>query len=120
MRSFVRFFLLALCVTAAFAADATGKWIATFEAPDGQKRQATMNLKAEGPALTGTVSGMSGDVPIQGGKVDGDTITFHIVRSRDGQEFKIEYKGVITGDDMKMTVSFGGDRSFDVTAKREK
>lgn len=121
MRSFVQLFLTFTLAAAAFAADATGKWKASYETPDGQKRESTLNLKAEGATLTGTIVSAMGEAKIQDGKVDGDNISFSVVRNRDGQDFKLDYKGVVTGDDMKLTVSFGGgDRTFDISAKREK
>ena len=121
MRHFVQFFLIALCAAAAFAADVNGKWKASYESPDGQKRESTFHFKAEGSALTGTVSTPMGEAKINDGKVDGDNVSFSVLRNRDGQEFKLDYKGVVTGDDMKLTISFGGgDRTFDITAKREK
>ena len=71
--------LLALMAAGAMllsAADVTGKWTGEVEGRGGNKREITMNLKADGATLTGTVSGRNGDNPISDGKVDGDTITF--------------------------------------------
>lgn len=105
---------------AAFAADVDGKWKATYESPDGQKRDSTFDFKADGSTLNGTVSSARGETKIQDGKVEGDNITFNVVRNFNGQDFKIGYKGKLAGDEIKMTVSFGQDRTFDMVAKREK
>ena len=55
-------FLLLLAAVAVFAADATGKWVAQVPGRNGQMREVTFNLKADGSALGGTVSGRQGDV----------------------------------------------------------
>jgi hypothetical protein len=120
MRTFVRFFLAAMLAVCAFAAGVDGKWKATYETPDGQKRESTFDLKADGATLNGTVTSPRGESKIQDGKVDGDNVSFNVVRNFNGQDFKIGYKGKIEGDDMKLTVSFGEDRTFDMVAKREK
>ena len=120
MHSFVRILLVCATALSAFAADVNGKWKATYETPNGQTMQSLFDFKAEGSNLTGTVTGRSGEAKIQEGKVEGDNITFSVLRNFNGQEFKLGYKGKIEGDEIKMTVSFGEDRSFDMVAKREK
>ena len=109
--------LMCLFAVAAFAADVSGKWTYEMTTPNGDKREGSLNLKAEGDKLTGTVSGMRGETPISDGKISGDDISFNVVRSRNGQEFKMQYKGKVVGDELKLTVQFG-ERSFDITAKR--
>ena len=47
----------ALLAVAAFAADVTGKWTAQVPGRDGQTREVTYNLKADGSTLTGTHPG---------------------------------------------------------------
>jgi hypothetical protein len=120
MHSFVRFFLAAVVAVSAFAADVNGKWKAKFETPNGQTIESLFDLKAEGANLTGTVSGRSGETKIQDGKVEGDNITFNVTRNFNGQDVKIAYKGKVEADEIKMTISFGEDRTFDMVAKREK
>ena len=120
MHSFVRILLAAMLAVAAFAAEVDGKWKATFEAPNGQTIQSMFDFKAEGSNLTGTVTGRTGEAKIQDGKIDGDTITFTVTRNFNGQDLKIGYKGKVASDEIKMTVSFGEDRTFDMVAKREK
>ena len=109
--------LMCLFAVAAFAADVNGKWTYEMTTPNGDKREGALNLKAEGDKLTGTVSGMRGETPISDGKISGDDISFTVVRSRDGQEFKMLYKGKVVGNELKLTVQFG-ERSFDIVAKR--
>ncbi len=72
--------ILAGCLAALTmaAADASGKWTAEMPGRDGNTMTITMNLKADGDKLTGTVSGRRGDSDISEGKLDGDTIHFTI------------------------------------------
>jgi opacity protein-like surface antigen len=120
-------FLAAVAVLAlaasSFASDVTGKWTAEMTGPNGQTRTSTFDLKAEGEKLTGTVSGgRGGDAPISDGTVKGDEITFNVVRNFQGNEMKIAYKGKVTGDVIKMSVSRpGGDgQTQEFEAKRVK
>jgi hypothetical protein len=115
--------LIAACAIAAFAADVTGEWKATAEGPNGSMER-TLSLKAEGSKLTGqTVSSFTGKSAIEDGKVDGDTISFVITASFQGNEMKIQYKGKVTGaDSMELTSQIaGGDgQGFEWKAKRVK
>jgi hypothetical protein len=120
MYPFVRILLAAVLAVSAFAADVNGKWKAKFETPNGQTIESTFDLKAEGSTLTGTISSTRGESKIQDGKVEGDNVTFNVVRNFNGQDFKIGYKGKVEADEMKLTVTFGEDRTFDMVAKREK
>ncbi|HET8549821.1 MAG TPA: hypothetical protein VFL57_17550 [Bryobacteraceae bacterium] len=99
-------------------ADVSGKWKATFTAPGGETRENIITLQAEGDKLTGTVSGRMGEAKIQDGTVNGDEVTFVVVRSFNGEDVKITYKGKVTGNKMALKVS-ARDREFDVTATRE-
>ncbi len=101
--------LIGLMAVSASAAQIDGKWKSEFTTPDGQTRTTTFTFKADGDKLTGTVSGRQGDTPISEGKITGDEISFVVVRSMGGQERKIQYKGKIAGDEIKMTMQFGPD-----------
>ncbi len=116
---FVTTLLLSMAI-AVFAADATGKW--TYEQPGrngGPARQVTITLKQDGSNLTGSVPGMQGaETQITNGKVDGDTVTFDVVREFNGNTVTSHYKGVISGDEMKLTVDMGRGGPREFTAKR--
>jgi hypothetical protein len=112
-------FVLAFGLTAvlALAADVTGTWKMSFQTPDGQTRESTLKLKAEGEKLTGTLSSRMGDSEIKDGKVAGDNVSFSVVRNFNGQEFTSKYDGKVSGNEIKFNVSFG-ERSFEMTAKK--
>lgn len=104
------------------AAGVDGKWVAQVPGRGGQTRETTFTFKAEGGKLTGTVSGMQGEVPISDGKVNGDEISFTQSIEFQGNAIKLIYTGKVSGDEMKMTRKRdGGDQpAAEFTAKRVK
>jgi hypothetical protein len=89
---------------------------------NGQKREVTMNLKADGDKLTGSVGGRMGDTDISNGKVDGDTVSFDVVREFNGNSMTLHYTGKVAGDEIHFTVGReGGEgRNMEFTATRAK
>ncbi len=111
--------LLLVFVVVASAADPTGTWKAQVPGRDGNTREMTIVLKAEGAKLTGTISGRGGDQPISDGKVDGDNISFAVVMNFGGNEVKILYTGKVAGDEIKFTSQReGSDQKREFTAKK--
>ncbi|MEJ7605922.1 MAG: hypothetical protein WKF37_06570 [Bryobacteraceae bacterium] len=106
MRKFAMI-LAAVCATTLFAADVTGKWSAEMEGRDGNKRAVTLNLKADGDKLTGTVAGPRGDNEILDGKISGDDISFNVKMEMNGESRVIPYSGKITGEELKMKMGTG-------------
>lgn len=98
--------LLAL-VGSAWAADITGTWVAQIEGRQGTQEN-TFNFKVDGANLTGTMTTSRGESEISEGKVEGDEISFAIVRSFGENEMKILYKGTVSGDEIKFTREFQG------------
>lgn len=120
-RLLISMFLLSM---AAFAADLAGTWKATAEGPNGSMER-TFVFKVDGSKLTGeTESSMLGKSTITEGKVDGDSFSFTITANLQGTELKINYKGKVTGNDVKITSTIaGGDaggQSFEWTGKKVK
>ena len=108
---------LALAASSLFAADLTGKWVGQMETPNGDKREMSMNLKADGDKLTGTVGGMRGDAEITDGKIAGDDVSWVVIRNFNGNEMRQAYKGKVSGKEMKLQISFG-ERTMDLTVKK--
>ncbi len=120
IRIISRVLLSALLAAATMlAAEVTGKWKASFTTPNGETRESTFDLKAEGDKLTGTVSSTRGETAISDGKVDGAKLSFAVVRNFQGNEIKMQYKGTVSGDEMQLTIDFNGNE-FPMTAKRQK
>jgi autotransporter translocation and assembly factor TamB len=124
---FVTTILLALAL-AALAADVSGKWV--YEQPGrggGNPTQVTLNLKADGGKLTGSVSrpGRDGNVmetPISDGKVDGNNISFKTTMQMGGNSMTSEYSGTVSGDEIKLKITRpgrdGSPMTNEFTAKR--
>jgi uncharacterized protein (DUF2147 family) len=112
--------ILAVAVTSLSAADATGKWTAQVAGRDGQTREQTFTLKADGEKLTGTISGMMGgaETEIKDGTATGDDIAFTVVRTFQGQDVKILYKGKVSDAEIKFTSQREGGEPREFTAKR--
>jgi hypothetical protein len=107
-----------LVAVSAFAADVSGKWTAETQGRDGQTMTATFDLKAEGSTLTGTVSGRMGETKITNGKVDGDNISFDVVREFNGNSFTQHYTGTFSGDTIKFKVEGSRGPAREMTARR--
>jgi hypothetical protein len=104
------------------AADVTGKWVASVPGRDGNTREVTYNLKADGSTLTGTTTGMGGqEIQITDGKIDGDNISFKTKVEFNGNEMVMVYKGAVAGNEIKLTQQReGSDRPpREFTAKRQ-
>lgn len=118
--------IAALAVTAFVAGPAaaqvniTGKWEMKFETPRGEVTQ-VLTLQQDGNTFTGTAQmtppagarpgggggGMGGGPPsfdIEDGAIDGDTVTFSIVRSFGERSFTAEYTGTVDGDTITGTM----------------
>lgn len=95
--------VFATLATASFAADITGKWTAEVPGRNGQTRTTNFDFKVEGEKLSGSMSGMQGDVPLVGGTVKGDDIAFNVEMNFNGNTMKMIYKGKVAGDVIKMT-----------------
>ncbi len=118
-RLFPVFVFLLVAATAALAADVTGKWVAQVPGRQGQTRETTFTLKADGNTLTGTISGRQGqEIPIADGKIDGGTVTFTVTMERGGNTIKQTYTGKISGDEIQFKREGGQGQAREFTAKR--
>jgi hypothetical protein len=122
-------FLLAGCL--AFAASIDGAWTSEMKMRGGKKGggqdrtvRVTLNLKADGSKLTGTVASGGGkrsrSSEILDGKIEGNQFSFTTVQnSKKKGEQRQEWRGTIDGDTLQGTRSrAGGKRGQSFTAKR--
>lgn len=101
----------------AFAADVDGKWSGSVSTPNGDF-PVTFNFKADGPALTGVMVGMDGmDIPIADGKIDGENISFSVTLDFGDMPLKLNYKGVVAMDEIKLSGDAGG-QAFEFVVKK--
>jgi hypothetical protein len=115
-------YVLALLFVAGFAfgADVDGKWTGSVPGMDGNPINIQYTFKAEGNTLTGTTKDMEGkDIAIKNGKIDGNNISFTVTFDMMGQEFTMNYKGVVSGDQIKLTFDMMGQPS-ELVLKRAK
>ncbi len=105
--------LTVLCVAAllvtftAMAADVSGTWTGEQQGRNGPMT-VTLNLKAEGSTLNGTISGRGGETAISDGKIDGDNVSFTVTREFNGNTMKMKYSGTVSGSEMKLKVEREG------------
>lgn len=100
----------------------TGTWKSSFTNQNGQVRESTFKLKAEGEKLTGTVSGRNNDTAIEEGKIKGDEVSFQVTREFNGNKMVIKYSGKVSGDTItgkSESQRDGQPQSRDWIAKRE-
>ena len=112
--------LISLFAFTASAADIAGTWKATSQTQDGNTFETTFVFKVDGEKLTGTTSSQfMSETPISEGKIEGDNVSFQVVASFNGNQFKLNYKGKVTGTEMTISVELvGRDRTFEMKAKK--
>lgn len=105
------------------AADPAGRWKSEVETQMGQMKY-TYELKTDGDKITGhairTRNGETATNTISEGKIKNDEISFVEQAKMQDQDYRIEYTGKITGDEMKLSRKAGDFGSTDIVAKREK
>jgi opacity protein-like surface antigen len=108
---------LLLLAAPAFAADVDGKWAGTVNTPMGDL-PVQYEFKADGTTLTGTTLGFDGgSIPIKNGKVDGEKISFTVTFDIGGMTLDLNYTGVVSASEIKMTADFMG-MPFEFTVKK--
>ncbi len=116
---FVGLLLIGSPLLAQEAANVAGKWEMTSETPRGTQTS-TFTFEQEGTVLTGTVEGRMGETPINSGSVEGNTITFTIVRGRGDRSMELTYSGTLDGDTISGTMTTPrGEREFTMTRVEE-
>ena len=117
IRWITAFAALTLCV--AFAADIDGKWTGQVQGRRGTQTQ-TIMLKASDNTLTGSVQGgRGGPVEISNGTIDGDHVSFTVVREFGENKITQQFKGTLSGGVLKLTESGGRGEPREVTAQRQ-
>ncbi|MCC7463604.1 MAG: hypothetical protein IT480_14215 [Gammaproteobacteria bacterium] len=106
-----------LLATLAMAADVDGTWNGVLTVT-GSETQVVWTFKADGDKLTGGVSqNGSPQLPIKDGKIDGNNISFVLDVDMQGQQFSVNYKGVVSPTEIKLTGDAMG-QVFDYVVKK--
>jgi len=117
MKYFAFAIALLLMAGIALAADVDGKWTGTIP---GMDIPVAYTFKADGATLTGTSSGPNDTtVPIKNGKIDGNNISFSVTFDMGGQEMKLDYKGVVSADQIKLSFDMMG-QTTEILVKKAK
>ena len=82
-----------------------GKWNLVIKTPMGEQT-GTLTLKQEGDALTGQMSGNTGDVAIENGRVEGDKLLW-AAKVTSPMPITLEFEGAQDGDNLNGTVQLG-------------
>ena len=88
----------------AFAAGIDGKWTAEVQGRNGTTTQ-TLTLKSAGMNLTGSLDNGRGAVDISEGMIHESDVTFKLVREFNGNKVTTNYKGTLSGDELKLTAT---------------
>ncbi len=94
------------------AADPAGTWTWTTPGRNGgPDRTNTLTLSTQDAKLTGKVSvpgrdGQAVETSITDGKVDGDNVSFALVREFNGNSVTNKYTGTVTADAITGTIEF--------------
>jgi hypothetical protein len=100
---------LLLIASIALAADIDGKWTGSVAGMGGDPMTISYTFKADGAKLTGSTNGMDGkEIAIKDGKIDGNNISYSVSFDMGGQEMKMDFKGVLSGDTLKLSMDMMG------------
>lgn len=112
------FVTLSLAATLA-AADISGTWTASFDTQVGNQTY-TYTFKVQGTTLTGSAKSNLGEATITNGVIKGDDVSFTENLNYQGMDLMIQYKGKISGDEIKFTRVVIEGTNEDLVAKRVK
>lgn len=78
------------------AHDLTGEWRSTIKRQDSTPLESTLLFRQADELLTGLNRNRGGEMEIQDAKIEGDQVTFRILRERDGRTITSKYSGKIS------------------------
>ena len=91
-----------------FAQGVAGKWTGEQQGRGGTQ-PVTLELKADGAKLTGTMKvGEGAAVNIADGKADGMKVSFATTQNFGGNEVQVMWSGEVKGDELTLTRMGGG------------
>jgi hypothetical protein len=81
-----------------------GAWKWTFTMPDGGRVTPRVRLSRQGELLRGTAIVRGHEAPISNGRIQGDNVSWSVVREHEGRRVTTRYQGKWAGDTIKGTV----------------
>ncbi len=91
---------------------ADGTWNTTINSPMGSQN-GTMSLATDGGTLTGKISGPQGEIDIEDGTVDGDSLAWK-ANMTSPMPMTLEFTATVAGDEINGEVKLGafGNATF--------
>ena len=77
----------------------------------------TLVLTVKANTATGTLKNQFGEFKLENGSVDGEDIFFNIFIDRDGDHFKMTYRGHSFGDEIQFKIE-AGERMLDLIVRK--
>jgi alpha-galactosidase len=100
------------------AADFTGHWLAVTHAPDGAPRETSLWLQAGADTVTGYMSARNqDDAAVSEAKINGNDISFSVVRDNYGQPQKTSFTGAFANDELTLHMPGPNGRTRDLVFK---
>jgi hypothetical protein len=93
-----------------------GKWEITINSPMGAQK-AALDLKSDGPGLSGTQTAQGNTQPLANGKVDGSKLTWS-ANITSPMPMTLEFTGNVDGDKLTGSVKAGAFGSFPFSGSR--
>lgn len=95
---------------------AEGTWNVTVKSPMGPQ-SGTMTVAIAGDSFTGTLSTPMGTMPVENGRVSGDTLTWTMAMTAP-MAMTLEAEATVTGDDLTGAVKAGAFGSMPLSGTR--
>lgn len=112
--------MIGLVAVAAFGSDVTGVWKGQIIDQGGSRRNISMNLKADGTKISGTVvvgEPPGSALPIDNGRIDGHQVSFQIsVKTPQGESAQYAFTAQVAGHQMRGSIAGPEGSSFSFTA----
>lgn len=111
------------CIVPLQGAEISGTWTTVIKTPIGEMNY-TYEFKTQGEKLTGkavmSMGAESSESALTEGSVKGDEISFVETLKVQGQELRCEYKGKVSGDEIRGSRTVGSFGAEEIILKRSK
>jgi hypothetical protein len=89
----------------------------TYKGAGQGNGDSTLIVQVKDNTATGTLKNQFGEFKLENGSVDGDDLFFNIFIDRDGDHFKMTYRGHSFGDEIQFKIE-AGERMLDLIVKK--
>ncbi|HET8655221.1 MAG TPA: hypothetical protein VFL93_06880 [Longimicrobiaceae bacterium] len=83
----------------ALAAGLDGKWEGAVKTPDGNEIHLVYTFHVQGDTLTGSVASQYGEIPLENGKVNGDSFSYSLTFG----DRPVQFQGELVNDTVHIT-----------------